>query len=65
MSANAGGKLKRDAGVIGLLFASLGGIIGSGWLLGPLNAAKIAGPAAVIAWLIGGIAILLLSFVYA
>ena len=65
MSADAGGKLKRDAGIIGLLFASLGGIIGSGWLLGPLNAAKIAGPAAVIAWLIGGIAILLLSFVYA
>ncbi len=58
-------KLKRDAGIIGLLFASLGGIIGSGWLLGPLTAAKIAGPSALIAWAIGGFAVLLLSFVYA
>jgi len=65
MAEGAGIKLKRDAGVIGLLFASLGGIIGSGWLLGPLTAAKIAGPSAIIAWMIGGVAVLLLSFVYA
>ena len=65
MAEGTGVKLKRDAGVIGLLFASLGGIIGSGWLLGPLNAAKIAGPSAIIAWAIGGFAVLLLSFVYA
>jgi amino acid transporter len=65
MAEGAGIKLKRDAGIIGLLFASLGGIIGSGWLLGPLTAAKIAGPSAIIAWLIGGFAVLLLSFVYA
>ena len=60
-----GTKLKRDAGVVGLLFASLGGIIGSGWLLGPLHAARIAGPSAILAWMIGGVAVLLLSFVYA
>jgi amino acid transporter len=60
-----GTKLKRDAGLVGLLFASLGGIIGSGWLLGPLHAAHIAGPAAIISWMIGGVAVLLLSFVYA
>ena len=57
--------LRRDAGVFGLIFASLGGIIGSGWLFGPLNAAKAAGPASLIAWAIGGGAILLLGFVYA
>ncbi len=57
--------LKRDAGRIGLLFASIGGMIGSGWLFGALNAAKIAGPAALISWVIGGIAVLLLAFVYA
>ncbi len=57
--------LKRDAGKFGLLFASLGGMIGSGWLFGALNAAKIAGPASVISWVIGGIAVLLLAFVYA
>ena len=57
--------LKRDAGVVGLILASLGGIVGSGWLFGPLNAAKAAGPASLIAWAIGGFAILLLAFVYA
>lgn len=59
------GGLKREAGVAGLLLASLGGIVGSGWLFGPLNAAKAAGPAAIAAWAIGGFAILLLAFVYA
>ena len=59
------GGLKRDAGVLGLILASLGGIVGSGWLFGPLNAAKSAGPASLIAWAIGGFAILLLAFVYA
>jgi amino acid transporter len=62
MSAPA---LRRDAGPIGLLFASIGGMVGSGWLFGALNAAKIAGPAAVISWVIGGIAVLLLAFVFA
>jgi amino acid transporter len=57
--------LRRDAGPIGLLLASIGGMIGSGWLFGALNAAKIAGPAALISWVIGGVAVLLLAFVYA
>ncbi len=65
MAGFSTGGVKRDAGVIGLLFASLGGIIGSGWLFGPLNAAKDAGPASLLAWVIGGVAVLLLSFVYA
>ena len=65
MAGISKGGVKRDAGVIGLLFASLGGIIGSGWLFGPLNAAKDAGPASLLAWVIGGVAVLLLSFVYA
>ncbi len=59
------GELKRDAGVVGLILASLGGIVGSGWLFGPLNAARSAGPASLIAWAIGGFAILLLALVYA
>lgn len=57
--------LRREGTLIGLLFASVGGIVGSGWLFGPLNAAKTAGPAALLAWAIGGVAVLLLSFVYA
>ena len=57
--------LRREAGVIGLLYASLGGIIGSGWLKGPMEAAQQAGPLSVFSWLIGGVAILLLALVYA
>jgi amino acid transporter len=57
--------LKRDAGRLGLLFASIGGMVGSGWLFGALNAARIAGPSAIISWVIGGVAVLLLAFVYA
>ncbi|OBS08831.1 APC family permease [Acidihalobacter prosperus] len=59
------GKLRREAGILSLLFACLGGMIGSGWLFGPLNAAKAAGPASLLSWVIGGAAILLLAFVYA
>lgn len=57
--------LRRDAGSLGLLFASIGGMIGSGWLFSALNAAKIAGPASLISWVLGGAAVLLLAFVYA
>ncbi|HWF99856.1 MAG TPA: APC family permease [Steroidobacteraceae bacterium] len=58
-------KLRRDAGVIGLLYASLGSIIGSGWLFGALHAAVQAGPWSVLSWVIGAAAILLLAFVFA
>jgi amino acid transporter len=58
-------KLKRDIGALGLLFASIGWIIGSGWLFGAFNASKIAGPAALFSWLIGGGLILLLALTYA
>ncbi len=58
-------KLRRDAGVIGLLYASLGSIIGSGWLFGALHAAVEAGPRSVLSWIIGAVAILFLAFVFA
>src|SRR3954464_9024442 len=58
-------ELKRHVGVTGLLFASVGSIIGSGWLFGALNASMAAGPAAVISWALGGILILLIALVYA
>jgi len=58
-------KLRRDAGAIGLLYASLGSIIGSGWLFGALHAAVLAGPWSVFSWVIGAAAVLLLAFVFA
>src|SRR3954463_13505669 len=57
--------LKREIGLIGLLWASVGSIIGSGWVFGPQKALIPAGPAAVISWVIGGVAILILALVHA
>ena len=57
--------LRRDAGLFGLLLTSEGSIIGSGWLFGALFAAQLGGPAAIIAWLIGSVAMLLLALVHA
>src|SRR5919107_3428841 len=58
-------QLKRHVGVIGLLFSSVGSIIGSGWLFGALNASMEAGPAAIISWALGGVLILLIALTYA
>lgn len=58
-------KLRRDLGLVSLLFASIGSIIGSGWLFGALNAAQIAGPAAIFSWLIGGVMIIVIGLTYA
>ncbi len=41
--------MDRQVGFLGLLWASEGSIIGSGWLFGALTAASIAGPSAIIA----------------
>src|SRR5438477_2792070 len=58
-------KLRRDIGLFGLLFASLGSIIGAGWLFGALYASSLAGPAAVISWVLGGGVVMLLALSYA
>jgi Amino acid transporters len=58
-------KLRRDIGLLGLLFASLGSIIGAGWLFGALYASSLAGPAAVISWVLGGGVVMLLALTYA
>ncbi len=58
-------QLKRHVGIVGLLFASIGSIIGSGWLFGALNASQEAGPAAVISWALGGVMVLAIALVYA
>src|SRR3982751_1875216 len=57
--------LKREIGLIGLLWASVGSIIGSGWLFGAQKALITGGPAAIISWVIGGVAILILALVHA
>lgn len=59
------GSLRRDVGLIGLMWASVGSIIGSGWLYGAQKAVVVAGPAALISWCIGAVAIVLLALVHA
>ncbi len=64
-SAHKPGQLKRSVGLYGLMFVSLGSIIGSGWLLGALNAAEVAGPASVLSWILAAFMLSLLALAYA
>lgn len=56
-----GPTLKRETGPVAILFPSVGVVIGSGWLLGNYHATLIAGPAAVVSWVIGALAIMILG----
>jgi amino acid transporter len=58
-------QLTRRFGPINMLLLSINGMIGSAWLFAPLYAAKIAGPGAMIAWLLGGAATILIAFSFA
>jgi amino acid transporter len=57
--------LKREIGLIGATWASETSIIGSGWLFGSLFAAQAIGGAAILAWIIGGVAVIILALVHA
>src|SRR6185312_12040128 len=57
--------LRREVGLVSLTFVSLGSIIGSGWLLGALTAAKVAGPASLVSWILAGFIIAMLALVHA
>lgn len=63
--AKSGGPMRRDIGLIGLLFAGVGSIIGSGWLFGAMEASQLAGPAAIISWIAGAIMMLIIGLIYA
>lgn len=58
-------QLTRRFSPLTLLLISINGMIGSAWLFGPLYAAKIAGSAALISWLLGGAATMLIAFTFA
>ena len=57
--------LHRGVGFVGLLWTSEGSIIGSGWLFGALTAVSIAGPSAIIAWVIASVMVIVLALVHA
>lgn len=57
--------LSRTLGLRSLTLAVVTGTIGSGWLFAPFYCAKSAGPASLIAWLIGGAIAFAIALVYA
>ncbi len=57
--------LKREMGLIGAIWASETSIIGSGWLFGALFAVQAAGTAALLGWVLAGIAVIILALVHA
>jgi amino acid transporter len=65
VASTGSGHLNRDVGFWGLLFVSLGSIIGSGWLLGALTAASYAGPASLLSWVLAAAILALLALVHA
>ncbi len=56
---------ERTIGLIGAMWASETSIIGSGWLLGAFAAANLIGGAAIIDWVLGAIAAIILALVFA
>ena len=64
-TASGENHLHRAIGLRGLTLISLGTMIGSGWLLGALTAAKVAGGASLISWIIGAAVLAVLALVHA
>ncbi|WP_082469200.1 APC family permease [Sciscionella sediminilitoris] len=57
-------RLRRALGTPSLAMLTFSSVIGSGWLLSPYTVAKAAGPAALLTWVIGGLATLLVCLVF-
>lgn len=60
----SGGKFKKQLSLLDLIMVALGAIFGSGWLFASSHVAAMAGPAGILSWVLGGVAVLLLGFVY-
>ena len=58
-------KFQRSVGPIGLMFAAVSGIMGSAWLFGPYYAAQMAGPASLLAWIVGWVAMVIIAMTMA
>ncbi|MCG0999016.1 APC family permease [Acetobacter persici] len=58
------GHFRQRLGLFDLTMIGFGSIFGSGWLFAAAHVADMAGPASIVSWLIGGIAVLLIGLVY-
>lgn len=57
--------MRRTISSYTLLFTSVSAILGSGWLFAAYYTSKLAGPAAILSWLIGGFAVGVVAFIFA
>ncbi|MDF2691435.1 MAG: yveA 2, partial [Gammaproteobacteria bacterium] len=57
--------LNRRFTTLSLILISVNGTIGSAWLFAPLYAARIAGNAALISWILGGLITILIALSFA
>ena len=58
-------KLKRHKiGLFSVIMLALNSLIGSGWLFGSGSAAQIAGPAAILSWILGAVIIISIALTY-
>jgi len=57
--------MQRSISSTALLFASISAILGSGWLFAAYYTSLLAGPAALISWVIGGAALAIVAFTFA
>ncbi|MDG2051110.1 MAG: APC family permease [Myxococcota bacterium] len=64
-SSDHSSTLKRSLGLYSLVMAVITSTIGSGWLFAPYFAAKMAGPASLLSWLLGGLLAFGLAMVFA
>jgi len=56
---------KRSLSSTAMLFTSISAILGSGWLFSAYYTSEIAGPAALLSWVIGGISLGIIAFIFA
>ncbi|MFF4601354.1 APC family permease [Streptomyces sp. NPDC001339] len=63
MDMSAGSR--KGLSLFALIMIGIGSIFGSGWLFGAGSAAQVAGPAALVAWVIGAVFIGMIAMSYA
>ena len=56
---------KRGIGPIGLTLSAVSAMIGSGWLFSSLYVGQIAGPASILAWILGAVLVMIVALTYA
>ncbi len=62
---NPPAKLRRELSLLDLTMTAIGGLVGSGWLFASMTAATIAGPAAILSWVIGAFGVIVLGLSFA